>query len=514
MTASVLIRVDSSIQMGSGHLMRCLTLADELRRRGALLQFVCRDLPGNLCSRLEDSGYDVVRLLAPTGNMTADPRTWLGVAQRIDAEEVTKALAGRRFDWVIVDHYGLDIEWERLARAIAARVFVIDDLANREHDADVLLDQNYFGTATTSRYEQYVATRCVKLLGPQFALLQPVYRHLRAALVSRDDGVNRVLVFFGAHDKARTVLAVVKGLQEQVERKFVIDVVPGNDPEICAGVKALACNAQGICVHDNPPSLAYLLARADIAIGACGTTTWERACLGVPTIAVTIADNQVESANALAAEDYIELAGSAGSLSVDEWSNKVRDVMASSERLKLLSEQSLRLTDGHGVGRAASIIANDQSMTVSVRRASHADESLLLRWANDFDVRRNSFSSDQISPEVHRKWFGAKLADVSCVILIGSDRHGLPIGQVRFDLNAHTQQAVIDVSIESALRGLGLSTKLLLAALEYLRSRRFGYTAVAEVIANNLPSQRLFAAAGFSPSISRQDDVLAFELRL
>ena len=511
----VAIRTDSSAQIGSGHLVRCLTLADELRRRGAEVWFVSRELPGNLIHLIAERGYRVARLPPPVSNGISGKEipSWLGVTQGLDADETLAAIDGR-VDWMVVDHYGLDRSWEQRIRRSADRVFVIDDLADRPHDADALLDQNFRITGHASRYDALVAPGCRQMLGPRFAMLQPVYRLLRAAMVPRNAGVRRVLVFFGAHDAQRTVLRVVEALRRPEFAALNVDVVPGSDPQLAAEVKLLARDSMAISVHDSPASLAYLLARADLAVGACGTTTWERACLGLPSLVATIAANQIDIADALARSGCIRLAGPSASLTVEDWAFRIAELVGDGERMASLSGLAGELTDGHGVGRVASVLMAGVPTALFLRKASAADEALLLQWANDAGMRRHSFSNASIAAESHRLWFAARLADADCDLLIAEDAHGLPLGQVRYDLDANARELLVDVSIDPTLRRLGLGSRVLREALRWGRARYPGHTAIAEVLLANEPSLRLFQTAGFEPASTRREGSVTLELRL
>jgi UDP-2,4-diacetamido-2,4,6-trideoxy-beta-L-altropyranose hydrolase len=200
----VAFRVDSSALMGTGHLMRCLTLANELRRCGAATAFICRQHDGSVIARAEQEGHTVHRLArpGPSSDTAEDYAAWLGVPAPADAAETLLAVSGQHYDWLVVDHYGLDHEWEQRLRGVVGRLLVIDDLANRRHDCDLLLDQNYFAAATRERYRGLVAgPSCKLLLGPSYALLRPEYAQLRSVLPPRDGVVRRALIFFGGSDR-------------------------------------------------------------------------------------------------------------------------------------------------------------------------------------------------------------------------------------------------------------------------------------------------------------------------
>ena len=202
---NVIIRADASTQIGSGHVMRCLTLAEELRDGGSMVSLVSRDHPGNLNELIRDKGFQYFELSTGQGievkphQSGSEYASWLGVSQERDAMETIEAIGEERAEWLIVDHYALDEKWEPLLRPHAAKIMVIDDLADRRHDCDLLLDQNFFINGE-KRYDELVSPSCTKLLGPKYALLRREFREARKKLKERTGEVKRVLVFFGGSD--------------------------------------------------------------------------------------------------------------------------------------------------------------------------------------------------------------------------------------------------------------------------------------------------------------------------
>jgi UDP-2,4-diacetamido-2,4,6-trideoxy-beta-L-altropyranose hydrolase len=508
MTLHVAFRVDGSSQMGSGHVIRCLTLAGELRRRGASVTFISREHTGNLIATIEQAGYEAHRLPAPSaGSVTADQRTWLGVPSETDARQSLAALAAHEPDWLVVDHYCIDASWQQQVRGVRSKVLVIDDLANRQHAADIVLDQSLPGSH--DRYAMRVAADCRRLLGPRYALLQPLYAQLRRVLPERDGTIRRVLLFFGAHDPSRSALRVLRVLCEPEFAQLAVDVVPGNDAQLTSELRALMGARAGGAIHENLPGLAALLVRADLAIGAGGSNSWERACCGLPAIVATIADNQAASAEALAQDGSISLAGVATSLSDEDWRQALRGLVQSPQRALAIGRRAQRLVDGHGAARVAVAMTGGRALRMSLRPATVRDESLLLDWANDHAVRMHAFDQQTISAEQHHAWLTRRLGNAACTILIGEDEHGLPLGQVRFERNGDSE-ATIDISVEPVVRGEGVGRRLLVAALARWRDRHPGVTAVAEVLDGNEASQALFRSSGFVEVAARRPDTHTF----
>ena len=506
---SVVFRVDSGAQVGGGHLMRCLNLAAELRLRGALVRFVCRELPGHLIGRAEDAGYAVHRLPAPNPSAASeDP----GRVQHQDAAETIAALGIEKASWIVVDHYALGALWQRLTRPATERLMVIDDLANRPHEADLLLDQNYLGKEASKRYSGLVADSCRCLLGPRYALLHSSYRQLRRGLRVRNGPVRRILVSFGAQDSSESVAAVLQALAHTEFATVAVDAILGCDVQQAVRARAAAQRSANIRLHRNLPDLAGLMAVADLGIGAGGVTTWERACLGLPAVVATVAENQVPIAAALAAAGCIVSAGPAGAMSADRWHTLLRQVVNDRARLTEMSRESYQLTDGFGAARAAFVMNGACNARIRLRAATTDDEWLLLDWANDPIARHFSFNKHRIAAAEHHRWLCDRLADPGCMILIGEDAAGLPLGQVRFDATPGAAEATIHVNIDPAFRGCGVGTALVSQAVALWCARRPASKVLAEVSADNIASERLFLRTNFTPTSPRRPNSIAFEL--
>jgi len=313
----VAIRTDASDTIGSGHLMRCKTLADELRARGAKILFICREHPGNLISLLREAGYATAVLpISPNCHETnpgnGDYDTGLGDAQSVDAAQTLEALGDSVPDWLIVDHYALDVTWERLLRPKVVRIFVIDDLANRIHDCDILLDQNAH-EYPASRYHGKIPPTCTGLFGPRYALLRPEFQTAKHQLKRQQRPVERVLVAFGGADTIETMNAL-NVLEMPDFSTLEIDVVFGSGHPEKNEITALCSHHAGWHPHCGTKEMAMLMASADIAIGAGGITTWERIYLGLPAFVKAVAPNQTEALDYLARLGQVKIWRNAGEL--------------------------------------------------------------------------------------------------------------------------------------------------------------------------------------------------------
>lgn len=293
----VAFRVDASEQIGTGHFMRCLTLADAFEQLQAKIYFICRHLPEYLREMLKAKGYICLTLEAEcTNNKPALDglyMNWLGVSQEQDAKETKLALSSvANLNWLVVDHYALDVYWERQLKSVASRCLVIDDLANREHDCDILLDQNICKDMD-SRYMDLVPDGCKLLLGPSYALLRDEFVKARAMLKTRQGTVKNVLVFFGGMDIRDFTSITLNALLKIGTKGLDVNVIIGERHPNKEKIMAL-CKKNKIQCHVQTKNMAKLMSSADLAIGAGGTATYERLFLKLPSLLTPVSDNQVE----------------------------------------------------------------------------------------------------------------------------------------------------------------------------------------------------------------------------
>lgn len=371
----VVFRADASSRIGTGHVMRCLVLADALRARGAEVSFICRAHPGHLFATLQTRALPFLALSAPTAtdvDAGEDYAAWLGVSEADDAAETLAAIGERSPDWVVVDHYGLGQEWETRVGSRAGRVLVIDDLANRPHACDLLLDQN-FSEDGERRYAGLVPARCRQLVGPRFALLAPQYAARRATQVARREPVNRVLVYFGGVDPANMTGCALATLASPEFASLAVDLVIGANHAHRVALEAQAAARPGTRVHGLRPDLADLMADADIAIGAGGTTTWERMCLGLPSIVVSVAENQRPTCEALAEAALIIYLGGVDEADSARIGSAFEALLADPSLRAELRERGQATVDGGGAARVAeAMVAPVSEIVLKIRAALHS----------------------------------------------------------------------------------------------------------------------------------------------
>jgi UDP-2,4-diacetamido-2,4,6-trideoxy-beta-L-altropyranose hydrolase len=470
----VAFRADASRQIGSGHMMRCLALADEIRARGGHTRFISRDEPGHLGDLVVTRGHQLH--LLPTGLSFED-----------DAAACRELLA-QGVGWLVVDHYGLEARWERSMRSVAKNVMAIDDLAARPHDCDLLLDQNVF---SGDPYAALVPLACRKLLGSRYALLRQIFRRLRVPPAERRRPSRRVLVFLGAADPEDLTFRTLEALDSFPE--LSVDVVADSNHSGSSRHRRWCesrADSRLLSLSDRFPEI---LGAADIAVGAGGTTTWERCCIGVPSVVIGIAENQYRVAEAVAEWGAHLYLGPSDRVTKEDIRCALQCLMASPGLRASLADRGRSLVDGLGCRRVADCLL---PLALTIRAAEAADCDAMFEWRNDALTRRHAFDSGPLDLASHREWHQRSLSQASRVLLIGEDRSG-PIGVVRYDLSAN--QALVSVYLAPMRRGEGLGAALIEAASRYLaRGHPEIRQVIAEVRPDNSASCRAFSDAGYT----------------
>lgn len=488
----IAIRVDASSQIGTGHFMRCLTLADELKRCGAHIRFVSRELPMYLQDMLAAKGMEHTSLDSNSEESDTDDLAhthWLGTSQTQDAQVTIQALTDHAWDWLVVDHYALDVRWENALRLTAKQIMVIDDIADRQHDCDVLLDQNFYADMQT-RYADKVPAHCQLLLGPRYALLRDEFRELRKQVNPRTGAVKRILVFFGGVDADNYTSHAINALVVLKVEGLHVDVVIGAQHPCRAEIEA-SCAEQGYVCHVQTNRMAELMVDADLAIGAGGSATWERCCLGLPTLAICTADNQQRQVGDAALEGLLCAPETKGDL-IEAFQRHIRTLIENRYLRQLVSCNSMHAVDGRGVLR---VIAAIGCSDIEIRTARPDDSEKLFQWRNHASIREVSRDANLIEWQDHQRWFASVLTDSGKMLLIGW-REELPIGVVRFDMQNDEAEVSIYLVPDGGFSGQGQS--LLQSAEQWLAANYPEIHMIrAHVLGSNIRSQRLFVGAGY-----------------
>lgn len=358
MIDSVVFRADASLEIGTGHVMRCLTLADALMAKGAKCTFICREHTGNLIDYIGVKGHAVYSL--PMG-IGADSdlfhSAWLGATQAQDAHACGPVLAKLQPDWLVVDHYALDARWEVEFVKVCSNLMVIDDLTDRTHVCNLLLDQTFGRDAND--YRDLVPEVCTLLCGSNYALLRPEFAALRPYSLQRrvHPQLKHLLITMGGVDKDNVttqVLIALRGCPLPDDCEICV-VIGTNAPWLVDVQQQAQTMPWPTTVRVGVSDMAQLMADSDLAIGAAGATSWERCCLGVPTIMLVLADNQRKVAEGLEQAGAAVLVA-AGSSSDHQLAALLGTLISSTERLRAMSEASAAIVNGTGTRSAIALL--------------------------------------------------------------------------------------------------------------------------------------------------------------
>lgn len=296
----IVFRVDASTQIGSGHVMRCLTLADALKNHNCCVTFISRNLPGNLNKFIKKRNFDLIVLpfedkKSKFFEKKNSYKQFLSEEINIEIEQLVVWLDKLMPDWIIVDHYSLDILWETAIKKGSRKIMVIDDLANRKHSCDLLLDQNYY-IDLADRYDALIPSLCHRLLGPQYALIKPsllnIYAERERIGKYSFNVIKKIVLFMGGSDSDNMTLEVLRYMkQRSLLNCYEIHVIIGL---INANREAITkfCFNNGILSYIFPNNFDDFLVQADLFIGAGGSSVYERCLAAIPSIVFSLAENQ------------------------------------------------------------------------------------------------------------------------------------------------------------------------------------------------------------------------------
>lgn len=475
----IIIRTDASIAIGTGHVMRCLALAQAWQDAEEQAIFVMKMVVPTLENKLQSEAMQIVYLPVE-------------LSRSEDAEETVKI--ARQYDakWVVVDGYQFDAEYQRAIKDAGLYLLFIDDYGHSDHYyADVVLNQNI--SADEGMYAKREENTQL-FLGTRYTLLRREFLQWRGWVRSHSSFAKKILVTLGGSDPDNVTLKVIQGLQLlQIEKLEVVVVVGGSNPHY-EQLQA-ACENAGIsiCLKRNVMNMPELMAWADIAIAAAGSTTWELAFMGVPSILIVLADNQEAIAQTLNAMNIVVNLGWHTHFTFVDIAKTLSQLLPDLTARKAMSVSSQQLIDGEGSTRVLMPLKNQ---VLRLRSICEDDCHLLWEWANDPEVRKASFNSDFIPWEQHINWFTDKLNDPNYYIFIAIDPKDQLIGQVRFHIFNH-QQAEIGISVAAAHRGYGYSSILLINAVKKLFKKTKKTTIHAYIKPHNYASIKVFEKANF-----------------
>lgn len=503
----ILFRTDANAQIGTGHLMRCLALADGLRAEGVECTFLCRAGGlGVMASRITEAGHVLLTLPdSPLGDADVDsPQLahagWLPGGQLNDAAACLNVLGGQPVaDWLVVDHYALDEIWENPMRVAAARILVIDDLADRQHACDLLLDQNQVPDMA-ARYGNCVPENCRLLLGPKYALLRNEFlRSDPSAPASERSTSPRLLVMFGGADPQNLTLRTVNALAS-VGWKGGVDVVAGplyTDPDTLQKAIAALPDAR---LHAPARDVAMLMRSAGFAVGSPGVASWERCACALPSLTIAQADNQEPIGEALGISGAHCYLGRAETVTDADLEAALRFWQNNGFARQAMTAAAQAVCDGLGVRR---VVRQLLKPSLSIRVACRDDAALLFSWRNDERTRLQSLDPRPLELATHLAWFDSIIKKADSSLLLAC-RDGVPVACIRFDCQEN--RARVSIYTDPDLQGQGLGGATLAAGIDWLQAERPEIKVTeADVLPANQASHSLFSSAGFHPVWTRYE---------
>ena len=489
----IAFRADASIEIGTGHVMRCLTLAEALRDQGAECQFICGSQDGNMLQTIRDRGFRASSVEAFMN--------W-----KSDAEQTQAVLAGSVVNWVVVDHYGLDAYWEQALKAHCRKLMVIDDLADRPHDCDLLLDQNL--GRTKNDYERLVPQACQLLIGPEYALLRPEFSAWRDYSLKRratNPQFKHLLISMGGTDYPNSTSQILEALKKSLlPIDCRITVVMGMSSPWIRQVTDLAKTMPWTTdVRVNVSNMAELMANSDLAIGAAGSTSWERCCLGLPSLIVILAENQKSGAAHLVQSGVAILLEPAADIA-----KTLSEAITATSNLQMLqhmSKAASQMACGQGKARIT-----DQFYNSKIREMEYSDLEVVLAWRNHPKIRACMHSQHEISFSEHENWYAHARQNPEKHLLI-FECNGEALGFVNFTETTTHGDADWGFYV-SPFAPKGSGKRLGHAALQYafttLKLKRIR----GEVLRNNLVSQRFHKMLGFGLEAPTKKNDISFSL--
>ncbi|MCA3262810.1 MAG: UDP-2,4-diacetamido-2,4,6-trideoxy-beta-L-altropyranose hydrolase [Telmatospirillum sp.] len=482
---SAILRFDASAQIGGGHAMRCRALAAALVERGWACRMAVRR--ETLAFLAESERGDAIVL---EGAVADEPTAIAG------------ALAARA-DLCVIDHYARDAAYEKNCRSAAVRIMAIDDLAQVPHDCDYLLNQN--PGAHAHAYAGLVPAACVLMVDPGLALLRTSFAKLRAERAQRPpQPVRRILVSMGAVDRNALGLRLATALAECLP-DAVFDVAPCGD-----GADDLAPHPR-VRRHGFVDDLAELMAAADFAVGAGGTTGLERCALGLPSAIVIVAENQRPGSMALQQAGAALVVADAQRLDIASAAALIADLVRDEARLADMRAAALSLCAGGGAQIVAGLLSqapfrfalNDALARPAAQKAMDAAQlrlrfarptevELLYAWQSDPATRRFSRAKHCPTPSEHRAWVQRYFADSTRGLLI-AEADGKAVGSLRLDRLADGTGAEVSIVVAPECRGTGLGQRMLRLLLDV----GLDFPVVGHIEPENAPSRAIFLKAGF-----------------
>jgi UDP-2,4-diacetamido-2,4,6-trideoxy-beta-L-altropyranose hydrolase len=481
----LVFRVDASTQMGTGHAMRCLALAQAWQANGGEVYFCTHhNFPIALAQRLAVEGMTRIEIQSTPGSL-ADALATIAHCQECNSR------------WLILDGYHFNADYQRTIKAAQLRLLVIDDYGHADsYYADFILNQNVYANADL--YPR-ISSQTQLLLGCKYALLRREFWSWRNDTRFKTQKLTpnsplRILITLGGSDPDNISLTVLKALKcIDLDRTVAKVVVGVSNPHLDLLKSVCADLGESVSLYFNVKNIPKLMSQSDLAISAGGSTCWELAFMGIPSLLLILAENQRFNVERLGALNVGINLGWHQQVTPQIIAFEISQLCECPDRLNIMSKIALKLVDGFGSDR---VLMSIQNMKLRLREASISDGELLWKWVNDPAVRTSAFSSEPIHWNEHIQWLNHKLQDSNSHIFIAFDLQDQPIGQIRFDIKEN-QYVEIDISLDRNWRGIGYGKLLIEAAVDRIFNTMPVKTIYALIKSNNCPSIKSFEKAGF-----------------
>ena len=507
MNKNLIIRADANAQIGTGHIMRCIALAQAWQDRGGAVTFLSHCDSEILRQRIIDEGFDFIPIEKPCpkpNDLSFTLKMLSAISHKLSAASL----------WLALDGYHFTPDYQKAIRENGYRSLVIDDMAHLDHyHADILLNQNIHASSLSYSCDRDT----VKLLDCEYVLLRREFLKYRNLKREISDKAKKILVTMGGSDPDNVTLKVIRALSSLNEPDLEVKIIAGPaNPNLAMlkkslrhvypveslpnGIRSPSHRGEGhstgapcsMRILQNVEDMPELMSWANIAISAGGSTCWELAFMGLPFLTITLADNQEGIAEGLGKADAAVDLGWYNNISIKQYAQALEEILQDKDKRSCLSEQVQKLINGKGGQKIISAMLAGQ---IKLRRAQENDRELLWRWANDPEVRAVSFSYAPIPWEDHVSWFDSKVNSANCMMYIATIDDGIPLGQIRYDVKQ--ENAVISISIDSKFRRKGYGAALIRETSQRLFNESNVRIVHAYAKPDNNMSASVFTKAGF-----------------
>lgn len=500
----VAFRFDCTPGLGTGHAHRMANLAEELHRIAAEIVYITSgmtkhdDLPARIDGFLVETNHTSQ---TNDWDLTMNPQTIGNIDTRfeeLDALSTLEICSRREIDLLILDHYFLNQNWANILSKNGIPVVAIDDLGR---DWDNLFSLIDYSPMFKTKYQNCPGIEH-KLFGLQYALLSKDYREIRR---SPQDEVERIQIFTGGSDTTGLTNRLMKIVRPMIGHEEKILLVIGDQNSDSSTLHEQWAKDEQVEIYVGLKTLSGINSISNWSIGAGGVAAIERCCAGVPSLVVSITENQELISEELSSIGAITYLGSHNQISDSDLRIAIESFKVDRKSREDMSKVAQERVDPFGVQRVLiSLMPDLQNM--KIRGINFSDSEKLYSWVNDPLVRKNSLNSNFVTRSEHQLWFRNYLDSASSQMYI-LEIGDLSIGQVRFDLR--NDSWYIDYSIDSKFRGLGLGKGIIKMGLKEMKTHKVKKY-VAEVRDFNLVSQRIFESIGFTLDGPNEDRVVKY----